>query len=376
MSAPFRPPSGNRDARLVPGTTAEEQAWLDQITLVLDTLRASRTAIKSPLFPMEYTRVQALEAWRRWPEMLVAIEQVLPAEEIGERFRRPGLGVNATHFFCLACCPVPGVELWRGLGYEHPDDSWRARTVMEFYRRTAGAWRADGFTTSFSAGGTVRPYPTAQTSAIAQQAQALDGANLATFRRTLAALVQYSFLINIECRIGVGDSGPYPMDRGRALVIREISDLGESWRPWSVVARDVRHERLVLGLVLRPGVTVAITDIATTFTTPGSLLDHVEAVAVFSADAQGRLTAIDLDEFHQCAEDVRRPNRALYQRLSRLSYADKLAAGILVYFAMIRPWAQEAGLAGTFDWRVPQSTLPVLGELGIDYHAEERTLTW
>lgn len=376
MSSSLQLPVIDREAQLAPGATSEVQGWLDQISTILESVRADRTAIQSPLFPMEYTRLQVLDAWRRWPEMLVAIDQAVPADELGQRFRRPGLGVNATHFFCIACCPVPGLALWRGLGRGQEDDAWRAQTLMDFYRRTAGAWRADGFTSSFAAGGSIRPYGAAETDAIANQAETLDDAQLGAFRRTLAALIQYSFLLNIECRVGVGDTGPYPLANDRVMVIRELSDLAETWRPWSSVARRVRHDRLVIGLILRPGVAVRITDIATTFTTPGSLLDHVEAVSVFSADSAGELTPLDLDCFQQCAEDVRQPMRDLYRHLSKLSYSDKLAAGILVYFAMIRPWAAEAGLADSLDWSVPQAALPVLGELGIDYRPEERMLTW
>ena len=353
----------------------EEQTWFSQIKLVTETLRAERTALTSPMFPMEYVGVQGIEAWRRWPEMMVAIEQARASEDLGAHFRRPGMGVNATHFFSLASLPVAGAERLRALGYGGPDDSERAKVVMDFFRRTAGAWRADGFTTSFASGGSVRPYAAVHTAAIAGQAEAIDPVRLAAFRRSLAAITQYSFLLNIECRVGTGDSGPYPLSHDRVLVIREIADLGLSWRPWSAVAQGVRHERLVFGLVLRPAVSIRITDIATTFATPGSLLDHVEAVALFAASNEGHLTPIILDDLDQLAVDVGAASHRLYRLLSGLSYSDKLAAGILVYFSMIRPWAEHAGVVDSFDWKVPDACLPMLGRLGIDYRAEDRSLT-
>jgi len=323
---------------------------------------------------MEYIRVTTLETWRRWPELMAAIDAVIPAEQIGEALRRPGLGVNSTHFYCLACLPVPGNQNWNALGQAAADDPWRAETVMSFFRRTASAWRADGFTTSFAAGGAVRPYPTAVTQPIADCAQAIGGSQLKEFRRALASICQYTFLLNIECRIAIGDSGPYPLPNDRVLVIRELAEMGESWRPWSPPAASVEYPGIVMGLVVRPGVSVRITDIATTFTTPGSLLDHVEAVALFSSDEAGDLTPLQLAEFSGFDASLEVVNRALYRTLTGLSYADKIAAGAMVYFSMLRPWARAVGLENSFDWDAPQASLPVLKDLGINYVSEERTV--
>lgn len=323
---------------------------------------------------MEYIRVTTLETWRRWPELMASIDEVVPAEQIGEAFRRPGLGVNSTHFYCLACLPVPGNQNWNALGQPAADDPWRAETVMSFFRRTVGAWRADGFTTSFSAGGSVRPYPISVTQPIADCAQAIGGSELHEFRRSLASICQYTFLLNIECRIAIGDSGPYPLPNDRVLVIRELAEMGQSWRSWSPSAASVEYSGIVAGLVIRPGVSVRITDTATTFTTPGSLLDHVEAVALFSSDDAGDLTPLQRSDLSGFAASLEVVNRALYRNLTGLSYTDKIAAGAMVYFSMLRPWARAVGLENSFDWDAPQASLPVLKDLGINYVSEERTV--
>jgi hypothetical protein len=361
------------DPRKLIGAAPEVQEWLDQIHAITDTLRGERTAFRSPVFPMEYIRVTTLETWRRWPELMVEIDKVVSAEDIGETFRRPGLGVNSTHFYCLACSPVPGNQNWNALGQPAADDPWRAQTVMNFFRRTASAWRADGFTTAFAAGGSIRPYPKEVTQPIADSARSIGDIQLKEFRRSLAAISQYTFLLNIECRIAIGDSGPYPLPNDRVLVVRELADMGESWRPWSQAAASVRYPGIVMGLVIRPGVSIRITDIATTFTTPGSLLDHVEAVALFSSDGAGNLTPLQLAEFSDFAASLKDVNRALYRNLTGLSYSEKIAAGTMIYFSMLRPWARVAGLEDSFDWDVPRASLPVLKELGINYVAEERT---
>lgn len=371
---------GSNHAALVatpgPAVSPGDASWLAHIRLVTDSLRADRTAFSSPMFPMEYVGVQALEAWRRWPDIMQSIRSVASPEDLGEQFRRPGLGINATHFFSLAASSAYGEQRWREMGLHDESDAWRASVVSSFFRGTAGAWRADGFTTSFTGGGAVRPYASVDVDAIAAHADAIDETQRTAFRRSLAALTQYSFLLNIECRIGFGDTGPYPLGADRVLVIREVSDLGQSWRPWSVVAKNVRHDRLVIGMVVGPTASVRITDIATSFVSPGSLIDHVEAVSLFSASPAGDITPIELDDFHLLAAEIKEPSRDLYRQLSNLTYADKLAAGVLIYFSMLRPWARATGLEAEVDWSVPVAALPVMDDLGIDYRHEERALMW
>src|SRR4028119_184179 len=47
----------------------------------------------------------------------------------------------------------------------------------------------------------------------------------------LAAVSQYAFLKNSECRLGIHNSGPYKVGGGEMLV-REFVDLAESDLPW------------------------------------------------------------------------------------------------------------------------------------------------
>ena len=60
-------------------------------------MTAERTALESRLIPVSaYILVSAAEAWYRWPDMMTAIDKVMPAAEIGAAGRRPGMRVNAS----------------------------------------------------------------------------------------------------------------------------------------------------------------------------------------------------------------------------------------------------------------------------------------
>ncbi len=325
---------------------------------------ARRTMFSSPLVPMEYQALQSLETWSRWPEIMRAVDAVLPAEEIGRHFRRPGFGVNATHFYCLGALPAGGRGRWRSLGVVADDERERLVTIADFWRRTTEAWRGDGFTTAFSAGDVVRPYPNELVASLAENAVALDDEELrVAVRRFLATLVQYLFLMYVECRIGIGDSGPYPLPGERTVIVRELSGLSHGWLPWSDVAAAVPVSDLVCVLVYRPGVQHHVTDSATTFSNPDDPFELLESVALYTSDGAGNLAPLPLDALPAIEGAVDLAQRAFYRRLVGWSWEEKVAAGALGYFTMIRPWTVAAGIVDDIDWSMPKAAADVLPTL-------------
>ena len=61
-------------------------------------------------------------------------------------------------------------------------------------------------------------------------------------RRLNALLTSYLFLLWFDTRSGYQDTGPYPLDDGRVLLLRAFNRLGVSHFPWSadVSARRCR----------------------------------------------------------------------------------------------------------------------------------------
>jgi hypothetical protein len=364
-------PSDGRAAASAVGSAAADHdedgaldEWLGFQRHLGEHQSARRTIFGSPLIPMEYLLLQALETWARWPDIMELTASAMAPETIGERFRRPGFGVNATHCYCLGALPPGGRSRWADLGVVRPDERDRLRTVMDFWRRTSEAWRGDGFATAYSAGDVVRPYPREVTDALAAAAIGLtDDDERRRFRRSLATLVQYLFLVNMECRIGMGDSGPYPLPRERTMIVRELSGLGAGWLPWTDVAAPVPCSDLVVALVYAPGVQHHVTDSATTFSIPEDPFPLLEAAAVFESDGAGALTPLGLDALTPIVAAVEDAQRALYRRIVGWTWDEKVAAGALVYFAMIRPWAVAAGVTDDIDWSMPLAAADVLPTL-------------
>src|SRR5439155_13782037 len=67
-----------------------------------------------------------------------------------------------------------------------------------------------------------------------------------------SALEEYLFVLNAEARLGIADSGPYPLSATQVLIVRDFFDLkGESY-PWRNAAADVPYYTCSLAFTLDP----------------------------------------------------------------------------------------------------------------------------
>ena len=125
-------------------SAAEIDEWRHNILTRISGYRpGTRTMFASPLIPMEYLAIQGLEVWDRWPAIVDRITTEWSPEAIGAGLRRPGLGVNSTHFFCLACLPPGGHDGWLRHGVSYPDTGRRLlHPVRVLARRHGASWRA------------------------------------------------------------------------------------------------------------------------------------------------------------------------------------------------------------------------------------------
>jgi hypothetical protein len=322
---------------------------------VTKAMTAERTALESRLIPVSaYILISAVEAWYRWPDIVETIEKAMPAEEVGAAGRRPGMRVNAVHLWSLANIYLLGRKLLMSFGMAE-DTAERTWTVLDFWRRAAGAYRSDSNLQAWDAGFVNRPYDDTMVNELVAGASAIDDTRRVEIKRLNATLVSYLFLLYFDTRVGTGDTGPYPLGGGRTLLVRDFYQLGESDFAWSTVARDMPYRNLTAALVL-DGVDVKVNDWGTSVTAPEDYLDHLVAFGLYTTDGGG-LRPVALDELADLTAAVRKAQALHYRQVAAMSRREKLDAGAYVYFSFARPFAEVAGVAGAIDWTVPRDTV-------------------
>lgn len=321
-------------------------------------LTKQRTALESALIPISaYIVIACVEAYRRYPELMRDIGAAMDPADIGRAGRRVGNEIDTVRLWGIANFPLVGRNVLATAGLlDHDADVVRMANVFDFWSRAAQAYRDDGHHQAADAGGVNTPFAAHVDEIVAACEAVGDDAARARLTRLNALLTSYEFLLWFDTRSGYQDSGPYRLDDGRTLLLRQFVKLGVSDFAWSgAVAADIPYSTVLLALVLRD-VELTITDFGTAVTDPADYLPHVEAFALFDS-AGGGLRRLSSDERDELAAGAKAAQVAQYRRIAAMERRDKLHAGAYVYFSFLRPFAVVAGNATDLDWTVPRDSL-------------------
>jgi len=338
---------------------------------ISERMTRERTSLESALIPVTaYIVTAAAEAFTRHPAMIEAIDRATRGEHLGAAGRRPGSQINAVYLWSVANIYLVGRKFLTGFGLA-PDEvepTWR---MLEFWERTARAYRADGHRQAADAGEVLCPYDgEVLATLLAGVTPVASTEQRARIKRWNATVMAYLFLLYFDTRVGTGDSGPYRLDDGRVLLVRDFYRLGRSDFWWSDVAAGMPYSSLTAAMVL-DGVDLRVNDWGTSITDPEDYLDHLVGFGLFTTDAPGSSTgrpgplrAVDPTELDDIAALVRTTQRALYRSIAAMTRDEKIACGAYVYFSFPRPLAEAAGVADQLDWTVPRDTLVVREGIG------------
>lgn len=321
-------------------------------------LTGERTALESKLIPVTaYIVVACVEAFLRYGELARAIDDAMPADEIGRRARVPGCQVDTCYLWSIANFPLVGRKALAQLdaAADRPELLF---PILDFWDRAARAYRGDDGTRQAWDTGTATPYDAAVVQRLLADAVEVDDPEARTrIKRFSATLVNFLFLLYFDTRAGYGDTGPYavPGQPDRLLLVRDLYRVGPSDLPWSDVCAGIPYRDLTMSLVLEGG-TFAITDFGTSNHTPEDYLDRVVGFALHTTDgcAPGDVRPVPLEELDGIVAAVRAAQATHYRNIAAMDRMEKIRCGAYVYFTFLRPFAEVAGIADDLDWTVPR----------------------
>jgi|TARA_B110001454_G_scaffold81052_1_gene78139 hypothetical protein len=346
-------PSGRADG------TARNQvnSWLAAINPVTSHLIAERTSYSSQLIPVtQYVTVSCIEAFLRYPEAVTTIAAAMPPEEIGAAARRPGCQVDSVFLWGIANFFLIGRNV---MAMVDPtlDSVERTRTVLDFWARASHAYRGGPHLHAAEVGNRVDVLSPEMVAHLAAGATRVDDERRDRIRRANATLINHLFLLYFDTRVGHADTGPYRLEDGRTLIVRDFYRLGESDFSWSGVAAGVPHRNLTAALVLDPQVEVSITDYGTTISSPEDYLEHLNGFGLYTTDGVvpgGLPVPLSDQELEATAAAAKVAQRKHYRDIVAMDRDERIACGAYVYFTFLRPFAEIAGVADEIDWTCPR----------------------
>jgi len=348
---------------LAPIDRDELDHWIAYHGRVAGAMTRERTALESALIPVTaYILISGVECYRRYPELMQAIAAALDPADIGAGGRRPGNQVDAVHIWSIANIPLVGRQVLLPFGLTAPEtDAATMATIVRFWEQAAAAFRGDGTHQAADAEPRiVCPYDRAVVDELLAGCAPVDGTDRADIARVNAALTSFCFLLYFDTRAGYQDSGPYLLDDGTMLLVRDFSEIGVSHFPWSAaVCGSMPYENVTAAFVLDGMRSVQVTDWGTSLTDPGDYLPHVIRFGLFATGRDGSLTPIAPSERTELAGVVKHAQRDLYRLIAGMTRGEKIDAGAYVYFTFLRPFAELAGVADRLDWTIPRESVDV-----------------
>jgi hypothetical protein len=323
---------------------------------VWDMLGSRATEGESGLIPrQEYETIAGVQQYDAYPGVFARITERIGADgvvELGATARREiGTKVNLLHAWCCCMPLLTGRGFATGLGLASPADRGaELATALQFPRRLyRGMWGDEG--PMFATG---RGY----------SAPLLDGsgwlerfrdevtwfdADGAPARRSFNAMTQlFAFLLHLDNRLGLGDSGPYPQPDGTVLIVRDHFLHDEAY-PWFDASAGLPHA-VTQALFFRPpdGMRFTVNDLSTTFAEPGDYLPHLVGSAVYARDRWDSpdVRLLGEEELTSITTEARTRNAGLYGRYARMSRDELISAGVQMYVLdFVLPFLRLAGLA-------------------------------
>jgi hypothetical protein len=341
---------------------AEElNRWIGYHGDISRAMTAERTSLESALIPVTaYILIACIECYRRYPEMMEVIAEASTPEALGRAGREPGSQIDAVHLWSIVNFPLLGRQVLAPFGLVDLDrDALALATVVDFWKRAAAAFRADGKLQAWDAGLCVPRYGANVVDELVAGSASLEGEALERLNRMIRVLTTFLFLLYFDTRAGYQDTGPYPLADGRILLVRDFNRFGVSHFPWSRdVCAALPYSNLTVALVLDDDVRVTANDWGTSITDPPDYFARLSAAGVFTTDG-GSLAPVPPEELEGVTASVKGSQRELYRLIAGMTRREKLDAGAYVYFTFLLPFAQAAGVDDRLDWTVPRDSLDV-----------------
>ncbi len=331
---------------------------------IWDVLVMRATEGVSGMIPrQEYEILAFMNEFLRWPEILDMTTNEIGAQgvmDIGASARREiGTKVNCVHDWCIGAVGF-GMGRCGLLALEaiQPQDYVReSNTILKFMQRVLWGKRQDGYILNSQDRYRCKIHEADVIESLASQIEYFEHGSEPSdsFIRFNAAAELLSFLDHYDCRLGLGDTGPYELPNGNIMIIRDLF-TNEDVFDWSDVCE---HEGVphcyTLCMVIDPEAMglaeIRVNDISTTFTRPKNYIEAIVGGAVFVREKwntpMGEVYNIKVGDLGGELEKIQQATLKLYTKFSRMPRRTLIQNGMWVYYIdMILPHLR---LAGTYD---------------------------
>ena len=325
---------------------------------IWDVLVMRATEGVSGMIPrQEYEILAFMNEFYRYPEFMRMITDRIGAQgviDIGESARSEiGTKINCVHDWCLGAVAF-GMGRCGLLAGEwiRPDEYVEeSNIILKFMQRVLWGKRQDGYILNSQDRYRCLIHDQALIDQLMGQVENFESGSPAqhVFEQFNATAELMAFFDHYDCRLGLGDTGPYPLPDGRVLIVRDLF-VNEEVFYWSDVCEALPH-CYTLAVVLDPDSMglqeIRVNDISTSFTLPKNYVPHVTGGAVFVREKwdtpMSDVYPVPLTELESHMEKLRDSTYRMYKKTAKMSRHTLCLNGIYSYYIeMILPHLRKA----------------------------------
>ncbi|NVM29412.1 MAG: hypothetical protein HWN65_11285 [Candidatus Helarchaeota archaeon] len=336
----------------------ETNQLLRQLSYTFDNLFLKRLTVESKIFPVnEYIMVACLNSYSKFYQQLKLVNEKISPEEIANKQKKLFTEITPLQIFDLQMFPLFGRTIYY---CQHGNDPTcesfekfqETQFILDFWRRLAKTYFGTGALTIEEMDGMAKTLPESDLKFIKQQLFTPEKQDLSKIKRASAQLEVYCFMDECEARMKISDHGPYAMENGELLVVREIVRLNDGknpqW-PWSNTKAVAPTTVIAFAFTLKDMNRVWFNDWGTLFTDPVDYSKNITSAAVLTRE-MGQIKALGVDELKLYEEFAQNALIELYRKMTKWSRAEKMKAGILVYNKNFDRFTSLIGITDQIDW--------------------------
>ena len=258
------------------------------------------------------------------------LKQTTP-EEIARRGKRLGSSVSPLAIWTLGYHFLVGREMLIDLSQLKANaQAEDIALVLDFWRRLTFTHRSDGRLDNSEAGAANVFLPATIVQHFYDALIPVDAGIKRRVEQFLSAVQEYRSVLNAEARLGIADSGPYPLNVERVLIIRDFFDLKGTYYPWRDVVAEVPHHTCALAFTFDPEdfQTLELSDQSELQTTPSGYREAIREIAFASSDS-GSPQLLPFTEMDWLTRAIRKAQPKLEEWFNRRTRRERIITGAL-----------------------------------------------
>jgi hypothetical protein len=285
-----------------------------------------------------------------------ALDPHASPEEIGRRMRRPGSRPSTLQPYILLTGYLAARQQHRLAAGVGDGDPWADERpedlayIVDWWARVMGAYRSDDVLLPGEAGGTLPVLGDGDVAALAAALRPAGEDRYERVQRLVATLELFSLMLHGEQRDGIFAHGPYALQDGSTLILKEFTDLRNDYLPWAAPAARNPHDVVVVAYAARD-IRVRCDMYASMVVEPHELGDRLAGLAVLVRDGDA-LEPLPDDRLAEVQAAAQAAQEELFFDVAGWEPRYRIAYGGPLFANHLRPFFDLAGVGGDVGARI------------------------